>query len=121
MSAPPPISTATIYKGLCYAIFAYDAARSIDLAAAERRTHEESQRPTIAHKRRTPSYFEYQPPPLRLNQDTPAIVFGGFATRAGADLTIYDFGAVSVAYTVPIEGPFEDLLSLSEELYDNES
>src|SRR5262249_497079 len=59
--------------------------------------------------------------PLRLNQDSPAIVFGGFSTRAGADLTIYDFGAVSVAYTVPIEGPFEDLLSLSEELYDNES
>jgi len=121
MSAPASISTSTIQRGLCYAIFAYDAARSIDLAAAERRTHEESQRPTIAHKHRTPSYFEYQPPPLRLSQDTPAIVFGKFATRAGADVTIYDFGAVSVVYTVPIEGRFEDLLLLSEELYDNES
>src|SRR5689334_10172514 len=122
MSAPPPISTtSTIQKGLCYAIFAYDAARSIDLTGAERRTHEESERPTIAHKRRTPSYFEYQPPPLRLSQPTQPITFGRFATRAGADLTIYDFGAVSVAYTVPIQGLFQDLLSLSEELYDNES
>ena len=121
MSAPPPLATSTIQKGLCYAVFAYDAARSIDIAAAERRTHEESERPTIGHKRRTPSYFEYQPPPLRLSQDAQPIVFGRFATRAGADLTIYDFGAVSVVYTVPIEGPFEDLLSLSEELYDNES
>src|SRR5689334_399272 len=121
MSAPPPLATSTIQKGLCYAVFAYDAARSIDLAAAEQRTHEESERPTIGHKRRTPSYFDYQPPPLRLSQDTQPIVFGRFATRTGADLTIYDFGAVSVVYTVPIEGPFEDLLSLSEELYDNES
>src|ERR1051325_8321321 len=121
MSAPAPISPSTIQRGLCYAIFAYDAARSIDLAAAERRTHEESQRPTIAHKRRTPSYFEYRPPPLRLIQDAQTIALGRFATRAGADLTIYDFGAVSVVYTVPIEGPFEDLLLLSEELYDNES
>lgn len=120
MSAPP-LATSTIQKGLCYAIFAYDAARSIDLTAAARRSHEESERPTIAHKRRTPSYFEYQPPPLRLSQGAQPIVFGRFATRAGADLTIYDFGAVSVAYTVPIEGPFQDLLSLSEELYDNES
>src|SRR5581483_8574860 len=103
MSATPPISTTTIERGLCYAIFAYDAGRFIDLAAAERRTHEASQRPTIAHKRRTPSYFEYQPPPLRLSQGAQSIAFGKFATRPGADLTIYDFGAVSVVYTVPID------------------
>jgi hypothetical protein len=32
---PPPISTATIQKGLCYAIFAYDAAVP-SIAKAER-------------------------------------------------------------------------------------
>jgi len=118
---PPSISTATIQKGLCYAIFAYDAARSIDLATAERRTDEETQRPTIAHKRRTPSYFEYQPPPLRMNQDAKPISVGKFTTRSSADIMIYDFGAVAVIYSLPIEGPFEDLLILSEELYDNEA
>ena len=118
---PPPISTATIQKGLCYAIFAYDAARSIDLAKAERRTDEETERPTIAHKRRTPSYFEYQPPPLRMSQDTKPISVGKFATRASSEVMIYDFGAVAVIYSLPIEGPFEDLLTLSEELYDNEA
>ena len=66
-SAHGSSSSPTIQSGICYAIFAYDAARAINLADAERRVHEATERPTIAHKRRTPSYFEYQPPPVRLS------------------------------------------------------
>ena len=110
----------SIESGLCYAIFAYDAARSIDLGKAEQRTHETTERPTIAHKRRTPSYFEYQPPPVRVNQTAEPLRLGNFATRPGVDLMIYDFGAVAVIYALPIDGAFEQLLAVSEELYDNE-
>ncbi|HWP22851.1 MAG TPA: hypothetical protein VNM15_01540 [Candidatus Binatia bacterium] len=110
-----------IQSGWCYVNFAYDAARSINLEAADRRIHETTKRPTIAHRRRTPSYFEYQPPPLHLSQDGETLRIGSFATRPGVDLMIYDFGAIAVAYTLPIAGPFEDLLRLSEELYDNET
>lgn len=110
-----------IQSGWCYVNFAYDAARSINLEAADRRIHETTKRPTIAHKRRTPSYFEYQPPPLHLSQDGETLGIGRFATRPGVDLMIYDFGAIAVVYTLPIAGPFEDLLRLSEELYDNET
>jgi len=120
-SQPIPIKSPVIRNGLCYVSFAYDAARSIDLGAAEHRIHQVTERPTIAHKRRTPSYFEYQPPPLRTSRDTEPFVVGKFMTRSSVDLMIYDFGAVSVIYTLPIEGPFEDLLFLSEELYDNEA
>ena len=42
-------------KGVCYVLFAYDVARSINLDAAERRIHEATQRQTIQHKRRAPS------------------------------------------------------------------
>ncbi len=101
-------------------IFAYDAARSINLELAERRVHEATQRQTMPHKRRAPSYFEYQPPPLRVSQDTEPIHAGKFSGRASVDLLIYDFGAVTVTYSFPINGPFIDLLQLSEELYDNE-
>lgn len=113
-------ATPQIQSGWCYVNFAYDAARSINLEAADRRIHETTQRPTIAHKRRTPSYFEYQPPPLRLSQEAEPLKIGKFATRPSVELMIYDFGAIAVVYTLPIGGPFEDLLSLSEELYDNE-
>jgi hypothetical protein len=112
----PPV----IERGSCYVSFAYDAARFIDLGEAERRIQQGTERPTIAHKRRTPNYFEYQPPPVRTSSAAESFTLGKFATRPSVDLMIYDFGAVSVIYTVPIEGPFQDLLSLSEELYDNE-
>src|SRR4030095_3015389 len=110
-----------IQNGMCYVIFAYDAARSIDLAEADRRIHETTERPSIAQKRRTPSSFEYQPPPVRLSQDAETLKMAKFSTRPVVDLMIYDFGAVTVSYSLPIEGPFEDLLTLSEELYDNEA
>jgi hypothetical protein len=110
----------SIQSGHCYVSFAYDAARSINLGESERRIQQTTERPTIAHKRRTPSYFEYQPPPLRTSRAIDPFAVGRFTTLPGVDLMIYDFGAVSVTYTIPIEGPVEDLLSLSEELYDNE-
>jgi hypothetical protein len=114
---PSPI----IQSGSCYVSFAYDAARLINLELADRRIHETTERPTIAHKRRTPSYFEYQPPPLRFSQDAEVLNIGKFTTRPSVDVMIHDFGAVAVIYALPIAGPLEDLLALSEELYDNET
>lgn len=111
----------TIQKGLCFVTFAYDAARSIKLDQAERRHHEATQRETIRHKRRAPSYFEYQPPPLRVTRESKPLPVGSFATRPGVDLMAYDFGAVAVTYTLALEGPLADLLQLSEDLYDNET
>jgi hypothetical protein len=74
-----------IQNGTCFVIFAYDAARSINLELAERRVHEATQRQTMPHKRRAPSYFEYQPAPLRFTQDT-GTGSGGISARASVDL-----------------------------------
>lgn len=115
-----PARQPVIRSGICYAIFAYDAARSIDLDAAERRVLEGTQRETIKHRRRAPSYFEYQPPPLRVTQETEVLKIGKFATRPSVDLMVYDFGAVAVIYALPLDGEFASLLDLSAELYDNE-
>jgi len=120
-TAPVQSSEWLIRNGLCFALFAYDAARSIKLEDAERRVHEAAERQTIPHKRRAPSYFEYQPPPLRISEQSEPVNIGRFSARADVDLLIYDFGAVAVIYSFPVAGRFVDLLQLSEELYDNES
>jgi hypothetical protein len=114
-------ATPVIQNGVCFVLFAYDAARSINLDQAERRIREATQRQTMPHKRRAPSYFEYQPPPLRVNQEPEPVKVAGLPARAGIDLMVYDFGAVAVIYAFPIAGPFPDLLQLSEDLYDNEA
>jgi len=108
-----------IERGLCYVMFAYDAARSIDLEQAEKRIHETSERQTIRHKRRTPNYFEYQPPPLRVSYGSAAVQIEACLARPNVDLILYDFGAVAALYSLPIVGPFDELMRLSEEVYDN--
>ena len=120
MHDPTLPSEPTIQRGICYVLFAYDTALSIHLDDAERRTHDTTQRDTIRRKRRAPSYFEFQPAPLRITQTVQPFDLGTHQSRANVDLVVYDFGAVSVIYSIPIHGRFADLLGLSEELYDNQ-
>jgi hypothetical protein len=117
--APHASQPLRIERGLCHVSFAYDAARFIDLNEAERRIHKNSGRQTMQHRRRTPSYFEYKPPPLRVRNPCDTIGVGPLSTSSNVDLLLYDFGAVTASYTAALEGSFDDLLGLSEALYDN--
>jgi len=44
---------------------------------------------------------------------------GTWQTNRNVDVVLYDFGAVSVTYQIPLEGNFSSLLQLSETLYEN--
>jgi hypothetical protein len=118
---PPSAPEPSVQSGACYAFFVYEAAFSINLDRAEQRIHETTQRETIKHKRRAPSYFEYRPPPLRVTQNISPLSLENHRSRDSVDLVVYDFGAVSVVYSLPIQGSLSDLLGLSEELYDNQT
>jgi hypothetical protein len=118
--AENPLTEPMIQSGTCYVLFAYDAARSINLDEAERWIQETTKRETIKHKRKAPSYFEYQPPPLRIMQEIEPVNLGRYRVDPSVDLLAYDFGAVAVTYRIPLRGPLEKLQELSEELYDND-
>jgi len=109
-----------IAHGECHVTFAYDVARSIDLEEAERRVSETRWRPSLRRKRRTPTYFEYEPSPLRITRDGASIGVGSFATRPAVEIMLYDFGAAAAIYTLPLECSLDALLELSDALYDNE-
>jgi len=115
LSAAPVIT-----KGACFPLFAYDVARAIDLDVAERRLLASAERQTIKHKRRAPAYFEYRPPPLRVTRESGAHDLAGYRTAPGVELVLYDFGAVSLSFTVPIEGPLAGLPRLAHELWGND-
>ena len=110
----------TVARGTCYVLFAYDVALQVDLDEAQRRVTADSHRGSIRGKRRAPDYFEYQPAPLRVTQTISPLAVGRYTTSPAVEYVIYDFGAVSVTYTIPLAGPISDLLELSDELYDNE-
>jgi hypothetical protein len=109
-----------VAKGTCYPLFAYDVAQSIDLDAAERRVLAAKERLTVKQKRRAPAYFEYRPAPLRVTEEAESLVLGAYRTAPSVELVLYDFGAISVSYAVPLEGPLGGLAALSYELWGNE-
>jgi len=110
-----------VREGICYVLFAYDAGLAIDLDESERRITALKQRASIRHKHRAPKYFDYRPPPLRVTQEGTPISVGTFRTTPSIDAVLYDFGAVSVTYQVPLQGPLGRLVNLSDELYENEA
>lgn len=110
---------AVIAKGMCYPLFAYEVAQSIDLDAAAQRMRAVTERQTVKYKRRAPAYFEYQPAPVRVTLDGTAHTISAYRALPSVELVLYDFGAVSVSYAIPIDGPLDRLPALSYELWGN--
>lgn len=119
MTTPTPPSCLHVRQGTCYALFAYEAGLSIDLDRCEHTITALTQRERLRHKRRAPQYFEYRPAPLRVTQDTHALFVGSHRVADIVEVVLYDFGAVSVTYSIPFAGPLPDLIQLSETLYDD--
>lgn len=118
-SVSSPSSAPRIARGACHVLLAHDVGLSIRLDEAQRLIAEASQRATVRRKRKTPSYFEYRPAPLRHTVASERLELGPWRTEGAVDLVIYDFGAISAAYRLPLAGPLDDLLGLSDTLYDN--
>lgn len=109
-----------VNKGTCHALFAYDIGVAINLEEADRYITAGTERGRLRHKARAPQYFEYRPAPLRLTQEGEVHTIGPYKSSPSIELMVYDFGSVTVTYRFPLEGPFGDLLELSESLYENE-
>ena len=111
-----------IARGHCHVYFAFLAASQIDLerAHAIARTRP-TERSRFQRDRRTPAYLDFDPLPLQITLpcDPVPVGAGRFATEAQVDVTIFDFGALSVDYRIPFEHPLEDLARLSSALYDH--
>lgn len=111
-----------IARGTCHVYFAFLAAEKVDLERAQAIARQRpTERTRFQRDRRTPSYIDFDPPPLQITVPcTPVPVgAGGFATEARVDLTLFDFGAFSVDYRVPFDAPLAELAALSSALYDH--
>ncbi len=110
-----------IKDGVAYVQFAYDVGLAIGLDAAEKSVTAMTERAPIRHQRRAPKYFEFQPYPLRVTQTSGVQTIGAWKTLPAVESVVFDFGAVSVTYQIPLSGSFSSLSRLSELLYDNET
>lgn len=112
----------SIREGTCYIYFAFDVGISIDLGRCAQLISEPRENTRLQHKQKTPKYFDYTPLPLRISQHAGAFCFtdSDFCTRQMVDVTLFDFGAISVCYRIDLKGDFSKIIDLSEVLYENE-
>lgn len=82
-------------------------------------TGEPVQREALKHVRPGGASLQFKPRPLRVDQRTEPIRVGVFETDVRVEVTLFDFGAVSVVYRLPIAGALEGLLPLAMGLYEN--
>jgi hypothetical protein len=108
-----------VQKGTCFLYFAFELGLAIDLDQAAQRIKIDSERASFRRTRRTPKYFDYDPPPVRVIQHCQQLNVGKFFTKPQVEVTMFDFGACSVSYEIDIVGPVAHLIELSEVLYDN--
>lgn len=102
--------------GTAHLSFARDIGMHIDLAAARARLLGRTQDALLGRRHAAPAWFEFDPPPLRVPCDAPALDAGRWRTRPGVEAVLYEFGAVSITFALPFEGPLEELVELSCEL-----
>lgn len=115
------VSPDTLYikEGMCFVVFAFDVGASIQLEKAEQRITAVKERGRIKRQQPAPQYFDYHPPPLRITHESESLTIGAHHTLSGIESILYDFGAITVIYRLPIQGPFSSLFALSQNLYEN--
>jgi len=83
--------------------FAYDVGLSINLKGVERviGAHEREQ---LRHDRKGQAQIQYRPLPLRVQRSSRQVRLSDmFITSESIGITVFDFGAVSVTYTIEFE------------------
>ncbi|MBI4382515.1 MAG: hypothetical protein HY579_00595 [Nitrospinae bacterium] len=109
-----------ILRGWAHVYYAFDVGLAINLDEADRRATAQKGRTQIQSRKRVAKYFEFVPAPVRLTQTCAEFeAVPGFKTLNTADALLFDFGAISVHFKIPIEGNFLDAIRLSAALYDH--
>jgi hypothetical protein len=107
-------------RGRASIFFAFDIGQWIDLEKARRQLESPSEDARIKGSRRAPRYFQFNPLPVRVSRSVPPVTFGAFVTDPGIDVTLYDFGGVSVAFTLPFDTTSDHLIELASALSDSD-
>jgi hypothetical protein len=102
-----------VRAGTCHPVFVFEVGFSIDLEQAARKTQTASQRALLQHRERSPGPFEQRPAPLRIVQPAGDIDVAAFPLGGTVELVLYDFGAASVSYCIPLPSDPAGVLDLS--------
>jgi hypothetical protein len=108
-----------VLRGSCHLLQAFDVGFEIDLRKAMAALSEPGRTRTYFRKSRLPLAEQTLGQAVRSLRSCEAFRLGGFETGPEVELTIYRFGVISLTFSVPFEGPAEDLRGLAVAAYDS--
>lgn len=120
---PGPEGSVSIENGVCTLYFAFDIGFAIDLDHAQRilelSGQSSTQRGTLRLERPSPAWFAYSPAPLRISRTIPhPRTVAGRPLLPTLHAVLFDFGALSLAYSIPVSGDIAALSPLGAALYE---
>jgi len=104
--------------GECRVFLAFEAGFAIDLARAAAR-FPASAREALPASRRLPNDCDFTQKPLRVVIERASIPVGAWRTEAAVEATLYDFGAISIAFRIPFAEAPDALRPLAALLWNN--
>ena len=110
-------SPSSIREATVTALYLFDVADAIDLAALRERLGRGAEVSRFVSKPASPAYVQYHEPPIVVDGDAiDAPRIDGFRLR----FKFFDYGIVSVALSRPFEGWWTELVALGQELMEND-
>jgi hypothetical protein len=114
------MTSTRIQRGQFFAFFAFDVGYEISLERIPTLCEATPIRP-LSRKRQTPAYLQFSNPPVTLDLKTDETLFG---TPATLQATVFDFGAISLAYRwqLPCDSDLalDQLVRIGVEIYSRE-
>ncbi|MFN8391896.1 MAG: hypothetical protein U0136_16520 [Bdellovibrionota bacterium] len=103
-----------VLRGSCVIYLAYDFAREVDVEYAAKELKAEVMRPQLAEARPQSKYFGYDPRPARFVRKSELHKFGTYVTEPEVACTVWDFGGITLAFRIQLQGAaFAELVELS--------
>lgn len=107
-------------QGHCYVYLAIDIGFSIDLKRFEQVLASDQIPQAFRRPRRAPEPSQLTRHSARIAQAGQPIAIASFRAEATAEITVWEFGAASIAYRIPIDAELSELSGLSDLLWDNQ-
>jgi hypothetical protein len=106
-------------QGTCHVYQSTDLGFAIDLARAEQILAADQIQQNFKKPRRAPEAQQLQRHSLRVAQSGFPVDIGSFRSEGPVEIVLWEFGAATIVYSIPIDASLAELVPLSDLLWDH--
>jgi hypothetical protein len=110
------MSTLNIDNGIAMLYYCFDAGYEIHIAGLEKIRGKTTHQSPLLYKRLTPPYIQYKIPPLLIRLGKKKVTIDKKNSIVSVDAKVYDFGVITIRFTLPFSGTLLQLNELSSVL-----